>query len=893
MSELLSIIQAVGTAPAGSNSPIFLPAVNWPGTSSTGVVPASTLNETATTPEERQATVAAENALIRILYGRGRLGAGILNVLALGTDWVIQAVWCRGENDAIESTTLDDKELPDGVTVTHYLGTATQTVNATMVAAFAALAPPIAYTDTLPHICYSVFRIPETALSGFPSLHAVIRGLKCYDSREDSTNGGSGAQRLADPSTWTWTECPALHEADLIASSAYGAGKELNWASVASTADANDATVGSGPTTEVRRQSSMLLDNEQDVADWVETLRAAAACWVLDNGGVVSLVPDQARAAVATYDWDAGQIVSITRDKKRDPAQMPTVINVRYTDTSTLPWREGRATVYAPGVLEGTTPFRKSDVAMPWITRHSQADREAKERLNKLTLADLSFTMKTVDDGLALEKADVIAVTAAPHGYTAKQMWIDNARAVADGFEFDLIEYDPAVYSDDVVTTPTYPDTQLPRADQPLPGTALVLDEDQYSDQALGITVAKVAASWTPPVYPFIDHYRIDLVDGARVVQTATVRAAAAPFWLSGAVEKGKTYTVNVYTISTVLVASAALTSSITAVGKSTPPGNVPRFTQAFEIGGEVFLRWDAATDTDFLRYEVRHGPTAGSWETATVWDTLDSLYARIKGLPAGARRFYVKAIDTAGNFSTTALYRDITLSLDDGSFLLNTVQFATPTLTNMVSYRMEGTPLPLYLSAVAADDAATQFPAAMNTYGNPIATYRAAGTSSFVTEAYDFGVAVTGNFSSNLDYADIAGVAAPYIEVSPDGSTWTPHAGLSAKTVARYVRVGIDTTGTMLIRGIPALQVDAIARAESSGGTLTSNASGATTITLAGEYSKALRIVVTVAGTTAATYTVDNVVLAIGSANSFDVYIFDSGGTQIARDFRWEFQGV
>lgn len=893
MSELLNIVQAAGSAGTpGTNSPIFLPAVTWPGTS-TGVVSASSLNETATTPEERQATVAAENALIRILYGRGRLGAGILNVLALGTDWVIQAVWCRGECDAIESTTQDDQALPDGVTATHYLGTATQSVDATMVAAFAALSPPIAYADTLPHICYSVFRIPEAVLSGFPSLHAVIRGLKCYDPRADSTNGGSGAQRLADPTTWTWTECPALHEADLISSPDYGAGKELDWASVALTAAANDATVGSGPTAEVRRQSSMLLDNEQDVSDWVETLRAAAACWVLDNGGVVSLVPDQARASSATYEWDAGQIVSITRDKKRDPAQMPTVINVIYTDTSTTPWREGRATVYAPGVLDGTTPFRKSDVSMPWITRYSQADREAKERLNKLTLADLSFTLKVVDDGLAQEKADVITVTAAPHGYTAKEMWIDNIRAVPEGFEFDLIEYDPAVYSDDVVTVPTYPDTQLPRPDQPIAATALVLDEDRYSDQSLGLTVSKVSARWTAPVYPFIEHYRVDLVDGARVVQTATVRADDTLFWLSGAVEKGKTYTVNVYTISTILVTSAALTSSITVVGKDTPPGNVPRFTQAFEIGGEVFLRWDAATDTDFLRYQVRHGPTGGTFAAATVWDTLDSLYARIKGLPAGARRFYVVAIDTAGNQSATPLYRDITLSLDDGSFLLNTVQFATPTLTNMVSYRMEGDAEPLYLSSVAADDAGTQFPAVMSTYGNPIATYRAAGTSSFVTETYDFGTEVTGNFSTNLDYTDIDGVAAPYIEVSPDGSTWTPFSGLSAKTVGRYVRVGIDTTGTMQIRGIPALQVDAIARAESSGGTLTSNASGATTITLAGEYSKALRIVVTVGGTTAASYVVDNVVLAIGSANSFDVYIFDSSGTQIARSFRWEFQGV
>lgn len=46
--------------------------------------------------------------------------------------------------------------------------------------------------------------------AGPPGITARIRGRRVYDPRKDSTRGGAGTHRLADPSTWQWTNNPAL-----------------------------------------------------------------------------------------------------------------------------------------------------------------------------------------------------------------------------------------------------------------------------------------------------------------------------------------------------------------------------------------------------------------------------------------------------------------------------------------------------------------------------------------------------------------------------------------------------------------------------------------------------------------------------------------------------------
>ena len=54
----------------------------------------------------------------------------------------------------------------------------------------------------------------------------------------------------------------------------------------------------------------------------------------------------------------------------------------------------------------------------------------------------------------------------------------------------------------------------------------------------------------------------------------------------------------------------------------------------------------------------------------------------------------------------------------------------------------------------------------------------------------------------------------------------------------------------------------------------------------------KAVRITVTPLGTVARMPTVDNVVLSLVGANSFDVYLFDAAGTQVASSFNWDMEG-
>lgn len=46
--------------------------------------------------------------------------------------------------------------------------------------------------------------------TGIPQARFVLRGARLYDPRRDSSVGGGGGQRWADPSTWSWTENPVV-----------------------------------------------------------------------------------------------------------------------------------------------------------------------------------------------------------------------------------------------------------------------------------------------------------------------------------------------------------------------------------------------------------------------------------------------------------------------------------------------------------------------------------------------------------------------------------------------------------------------------------------------------------------------------------------------------------
>lgn len=102
------------------------------------------------------------------------------------------------------------------LTIRFYDGRPGQLVDQKLVDVSAALGNKWKSTSVNAGICYVVVeRIYSDKLfgsKGRPELEFVLRGLREYDPRKDSTvAGGSGTQRLDTPSTWVHTKNPAVH----------------------------------------------------------------------------------------------------------------------------------------------------------------------------------------------------------------------------------------------------------------------------------------------------------------------------------------------------------------------------------------------------------------------------------------------------------------------------------------------------------------------------------------------------------------------------------------------------------------------------------------------------------------------------------------------------------
>lgn len=835
---------------------------------------ADTLNRTARPATEQQATIAGEGALIPVCYGTRRLGAKIFAALTYQNNLVLGAVWCMGEVDSILSAQINDEALPAGVTVTHYTGTAGQTANATLVAAYSAIGQT--YADALPGICYSVFVIPPAEHAGFPRLAAVVKGQKI-----SATSGGAKA----------YSENPAYIIADFIESTVYGMGRAVDWATVAALASVCDSLVGG----EKKRLLSLSLDTSQPGETWLQVLRDYAGAWAVPEGASYRLIPDTTGASSASF-TAANILADSLQLSKRGMLETPTVIEVGYTDTTQFPWRDGAVTIYAPGVIEGTTPRRMSRVSKPGICRYSEAYRYGVERLNESILNDLSVSFVTFDAGLTVQVGDLIDVT---HGIglTAKVFRVIKIAPVAPGgrWRIDATEYDPAKYSSEVQTAPSLTDTDWPSPSNPPAMGAVTVSEELYQLET-GLWSSRLRASWAASNWPFVQHYRVTVTQGNDIIDTATVERAGTTY-ATASVKESVQYTISVAIVSTTLAVGTASSDDYTPAGKYLAPGNVPSVT-GFEAGGKVFLYWAAATDLDITRYEIRYGLTSGSWASATVVDRVDALSYVANGIPAGDWRFYVAALDSVGQYSPTPTTKDLTVTLDAGAFLLDTHSFTSPTLTNLTAYTVRPDTRTFYVSdfgdglGYGADNTND----GTGIFGDSLANVvfcspHTTGTATYATETWDVGQVLSGNFAFNATYLDLVGTASLFVDTKANiGDGWTEWAGGAGKATARYVRGRIIGAGAFRVESGATCRVDAFPRVEN--GSVTCG-TGANTVALDFKYAAAKAISLTPQGTAARIVVYDNIVLSLSGTNSFDVYLFDAAGNGATGEVSWRFEGI
>lgn len=119
---------------------------------------------------------------------------------------------------------------------------------------------------------------------------------------------------------------------------------------------------------------------------------------------------------------------------------------------------------------------------------------------------------------------------------------------------------------------------------------------------------------------------------------------------------------------------SVSASASYTMTGKNTAPTAPTGLAITYTNSGLNFS-WDKHTDGDVIAYEIRTGPTAGSWAAATVVSNFwgSNVYQWSTSIPSNCL-LYVAAIDASGNESAASQITVNTLPAPTGV----TVAFST-----------------------------------------------------------------------------------------------------------------------------------------------------------------------------------------------------------------------
>jgi len=346
---------------------------------------------------------------------------------------------------------------------------------------------------------------------------------------------------------------------------------------------------------------------------------------------------------------------------RRSLRSVPNSVAIDYEDSSGSKWHTERVQTDSPRVTSGDEARRLSRISLPGIHNASQAQREATERLNWY-LTDLEATLTLFDEGWELQTGSVVAVTH-PIGLDAKLFRVRRLTSESGRWVLDLVEYDPAIYSEEVIADPTTPDTNLGDPLKPPTITGLSLTEELFTYKN-GLTGSRVRATWTATNYPFFSQYLVEgYVDGVRVWQSFTsANDVVTPAVEELVSETAVTYEIRVY-IQSPFAQGSVVTDTVSILGKLAVPGDVPTLDLTVVAVDQVDITWGEAIDIDIWRYDLRLGTPSDSFATATQIDLVDGLQYTKSNLAIGTHRFFIKARDSVGNESTNAIFTDITLS--------------------------------------------------------------------------------------------------------------------------------------------------------------------------------------------------------------------------------------
>jgi hypothetical protein len=231
--------------------------------------------------------------------------------------------------------------------------------------------------------------------------------------------------------------------------------------------------------------------------------------------------------------------------------------------------------------------------------------------------------------------------------------------------QISALEYNEAVYDDSDIILPqnnySSLSSEIPAVNNLSLTESLVKKTDGTIENAIDVWFDRPA---------YVDHYvksyakaKIYISDDNGQSWRARGETTGTQFRIIGDIVDGHTYKVKVTSLDSMNEESSlamAPESEITVVGKSAPPSDVLSFL-VNRNRDLLYFGWTPITDVDAWGYEIRRGLNWDSGEFITLQQGSHYLTKEVK--QGVGQSYWIKAIDTSGNYSMNAKESVVTIT--------------------------------------------------------------------------------------------------------------------------------------------------------------------------------------------------------------------------------------
>lgn len=492
----------------------------------------------------------------------------------------------------------------------------------------------------------------EVFANGLPIVTATVQGKKVFDPR-------ASGQQLSNPSTWTYSNNPALCIADFLYSE-YGLDDSLiNYTSLQSAAnecDENVALTGGG--TQKRYRLDGVISANRPVGGVLEDMVTSCAGTLFYGAGQWVLKAGAYSTPVKTFtddDFRSG----ITLETKISMRDNFNVVQGTFIDEA-----EGYITGDYPQVSNATFLSEDNnqesilDLNLPFTVNSTTA-----QRLAKLTLLrgreQMSFSADFSTDAIEVEVGDIIQLTHARYGFTNKLFevlsWQPKVRD-ADGallISMSLRETSQAAFDWNAAdaTATTNHNTVVPDASTNSTIGSITATNTGFEDTD-GTYVPRITLDWPDAAGGNFSHYEVAHKlstdsDALYEIITLTSSVVSLTGYKAGVSVNYKIRAVNASGIA----GDYTNVGSITVGGDTIAP-SAPTSLNANGIFRAVSLSWTNPTAKDLSHIEVYRNTVNNSGSATKVTETNAEYF--VDSPLAGNTAFYywLKAVDFTGNSS-------------------------------------------------------------------------------------------------------------------------------------------------------------------------------------------------------------------------------------------------